>query len=267
MKKLSETVSKFSNQIVKPLVNTLHSTLEQLERSAAERASEEEVTHKTSATGTLEASKGDVDWLMSLLEPHFFHHVLPKLKHKRVLYVFFREARYLSSIVEKEPERIFCLGPQLPPKLPETGQTPFHFIVGEFFESCLAPHSFDVLILPETSCKGLHFLTRTSYWASLLKKNGEIVLAMPHPLLRFLMRGQGRRRTSRTATFERLFERSKESGLEIVDLREITLSQIPAAVLKKNPTWQRLCEDYDEVPGLIGLYLRKKEDPDHAPHR
>jgi hypothetical protein len=105
----------------------------------------------------------------------------------------------------------------------------------------------------------VHFLTRFAYWAGILKDGGEIYIALPHPQLRFLLSTRElRHKSSRTATFERVFERCREMGLDIAALRELSALELPPSALKANPKWQRLKQLYEELPIVLGLCLKKK---------
>lgn len=223
---------------------------------------EEEVTQKTALADVdspLLFAK-EADECCALLEPLFFQSAISTFKNRRVLYMASPAMPYLSLIRGESLGDIVCAGPVLSLDAGKRDLPPFVRVLSEFSESPFAQNSFDTLILSEATCKGIHFITRRAYWASLLKERGEIYIALPHPDFRFLLAtAEARHKSSKTATFERVVECARSMKLEIADLREITASSLPNAAIKGRSKWRVLKESYGEWPVILGLVLKKKE--------
>lgn len=224
---------------------------------------DEEVTQRTDPDTVPVMGLAELDQLIVLLEPHFIQTTVPKLREKRVLYIATETLPHLSTLLEREPAMLVSQAPgpigALETKRLATATPPCFHVIAPYQDTCFAPESFDVLILPETSTRGTGFFSRARYWTSLLRPGGDLLLSIAHPQSRFLLRARDdRHRTAKTATFERVFERVRELSLDIVSLRELTLNQIPPALLKKHVPSGEWLLAHGEVPLVLGLHVKKR---------
>jgi len=200
----------------------------------------------------------DYDAVYARLEPIFFQEFLPKVRGKVVLYLAAAEAPLLPTLLKKEPAYTVCTGPVLPAKYLDKPDDKAAFVLSHFADSCFQKDRFEILVVPEASAKGVQFIPRIHYWASLLKKDGEMLVALPHPQARFLMGTRElQHRSSRTATFERVFERCRELHLSVLAVRELLVSHVPEPVMTATPKWQALKQEQGEWPLLLGLHVKK----------
>lgn len=249
---------------MKPPKDIFQSLLSKVQSSLASEeeatGADDEVTQKSrlSEMALPTLSGLDLESMVASLDSIVFKALMPKLEGRRVLYVFAGTTPYLPLIAAKTPAAVVCTGPQLPATPVELASVPGAVVRCHYGDSCFRKQSFDMMVVPEAICKGMAFMARIHYWAALLKKGGEVVVSFAHPQSRFLRATrEERHRSSRTATMERIFERCREVGLEIVALRELLVSHVPATALKTHAAWRDLKSQYEEWPILLGLHLRK----------